>query len=291
MVGGDGRNLCMIPYFLDMDCLITSFLTRPLPNNALFRMVRPAESLSDAIKNADAVVCGIPFAHGINCFCEDRGSVPLTDLQRCLRKRMHIFGGLIPSDFLTHCEERAIKCHDFMKDEPLAIFLSVATAEGAILEALMHKNTLLHDSKTLVLGYGRCGMSLAERLKGLNARVTICTRSSTALAKAYSSGFDTLSLSLLKEKISSFEYIFNTIPACYLDEDCLSRTNSDCLIIDIASSRLGADYEAATRLSREILFCPGLPGRYATATCGKQLAEYVLSTLTKTHCEPKQKGV
>ena len=61
-----------------------------------------------------------------------------------------------------------------MKDESIAVFNAVATAEGAILEAMLHKQTNIHHSRTLVLGYGRCGKVLSEKLKGLSAHVTVC---------------------------------------------------------------------------------------------------------------------
>ena len=110
------------------------------------------------------------------------------------RKCHKIFGGIIPEAFHQECSERGIACYDFMKEESIAVFNAIATAEGAILEALLHKQTNIHQSKTLVLGYGRCGKVLCGKLKGLSAHVTVCANNSLELALAEAFGLDVLPL-------------------------------------------------------------------------------------------------
>lgn len=186
---------------------------------------------------------------------------------------------MIPEAFRQECDERGIRCYDYMKDESIAVFNAVATAEGAILEALFHKDTNIHRSNTLVLGYGRCGMVLAQKLKGLSAFVTVCGKSPVELARAEAMGMEILSLDCLAEKAGNFEYIYNTIPALVLEEGILAKMQKDALIIDIASGKGGVDYQAAERLDVEALHCLGLPGKYAGKISAKRLAEYVLDKL------------
>lgn len=280
MIGGDSRTAYMAPYLTKKGYRVACFNTVGITfGQHLKQKIHYADDLRECIDCADTIVCGIPFLKGEHIFCEEHkidDAITLAEFQRCIHKHQIIFAGVIPERFRAVCEEREIYCHDFMLDEPLSIMNAVSTAEGAILEALLHKNTTLFKSYCLVLGFGRCGKIIADRLKGLHSCVTVCSESETELASASALGFHTLRLSKLKQNIFRYEYIFNTIPACVLDHGCLERTSGDCLIIDIASNRTGADYAAAKQLGVNLRFCPGLPGKYAGKSCAKQLSKYVI---------------
>ena len=279
ILGGDRRIACMAPILQSEGCRVICYGTREEKGTVSSCAI--AASLKEALETAGTVVCGIPFEKSGFLFCEDRLLIPITDLKRRLRKRQTLFAGIIPEEFRQHCEERNIRCFDFMKDEPLTLFNAIATAEGAILEALSHKETLLHQSKCLVLGYGRCGSLIAERLKGLNAAVTVTVTRPAQLALAQTKGFSTFPLSELPKEIHKYDYIFNTIPACYLGMEALPNARRDCLIIDVASGKTGVDYQKAAELSLTCLFCPGLPGKYAAESCAQRMAEYVLSNISR----------
>ena len=96
---------------------------------------------------------------------------------------------------------------------------------------------------------------------------------------AQATGYLTFPLEKLPKNVSRFDYIFNTIPACYLGENCLPQVRQESLIIDLASGAVGVDYEMAKSLSLSALFCPGLPGKYAAKSCAERLVKYVLSAL------------
>ncbi|MBQ2804160.1 MAG: dipicolinate synthase [Lachnospiraceae bacterium] len=277
IVGGDRRIACMSYVFAQKGYDVICYGTAKQHTDDL---IYHTLSLQEAIAKAPVIICGIPFQKDECLYFEtELTKVPLTELQRLLRKSHTIFGGIIPDDFKRICEKRNIAYYDFMQEESLSILNAVATAEGAILEALMHKNTQLHQSKILLLGYGRCGKILADKLKGLSSHVTVCSNVSTELALASSFGFQTLNLSCIEQEIHRFEYLFNTIPATVLPKSCLKKTAADALIIDIASNQVGVDYAAAQTLNRNVLFCPGLPGKYASLSCAQQLSEYVLSKI------------
>lgn len=276
IIGGDQRTACMAPVFAEQGYRTACFNTLRLSNEKNPKIYY-ASSLKDALESAPVIVAGIPFADGENLFCEeDAPKISIAELQRRLRKRQKVFGGVIPESFRRTCEEREIECYDFMKDEPLTLLNAISTAEGAILEALVHKPSNLHQSATLVLGYGRCGKALADKLKGLSACVTVCSNDEQELALATALGFHTMHASCLAQQINRYEYIFNTIPACVLKKACLKNVRKNAIIIDIASNQSGADYEAARQMNVNILFCPGLPGKYAGQSCAEQLVRYVL---------------
>lgn len=280
IIGGDSRTAYMAPYLAGKGFRVACYSTADISCSKSQRSkIHNAEGLRECIDSAPIIVCGIPFSKGECIYCEegkDNAEITISEFQRCIHRHQTIFAGVIPESFKSTCEEREIYCHDFMLDEPMSISNAISTAEGAILEALLHKNTTLHKSDCLVLGFGRCGKMLADRLKGLHACVTVCTREENELALASALGFETLHLSKLQQNICRYEYLFNTIPACILNRCCLERMSKNGLIIDIASNHTGADYEAAKQLGIKLYFCPGLPGKYAGESCAIQLSEYVI---------------
>lgn len=283
IIGGDGRTACMAPIFAEKGYRVICFRTMaPVCSQSIKSKIAFTESLREALDSAPVIVGGIPFIKSDCLYCEENASgsaINSSEIQRGIHKHQKIFAGVIPESFRRICEEREISCHDFMLDEPMTLYNAVSTAEGAILEALLHKNTNLHMSSTLVLGYGRCGKIIADRLKGLHACVTVCSNDTNELALACSLGFETQHMSNLRKNICCYEYIFNTVPARILNRRCLEKVSGNALIIDIASNKAGADYEAAAALNVNIRFCPGLPGKYAGESCAKYLTDYVVTRL------------
>lgn len=294
IVGGDRRTAYMAPILAGEGFQVICYAVQdgadashPLsPSINSLPNITCAATLKEALDTAGTVVCGIPFQKDGFLYNTNNFSIPLPELQRCLRKRQKIFGGMIPEDFQRLCEEREIGCYDFLQNEPLTLSNAAATAEGAILEALKKKETVLHKSNCLVLGFGRCGSLIARKLKGLDAQVTIAAGNPAELALADAHGYSLLPLAKIKQEITVFEYIFNTIPACYLDEKCLRMVSANSLIIDIASGKTGVDYKAAAALGTNVHFCPGLPGKYSSISCANQLSKFVISNI-----HPKKKGV
>lgn len=278
VIGGDKRAAYMIPFFRERGFRVICYKIHDLKKTEIEADLEAdmeadgyAESLKQAVESAEVIVGGIPI--------EKKGSVNLRELSRHIRKCHQIFGGVIPEPFRQECSERGILCYDFMKDESIAIFNAVATAEGAILEAMLHKQTNIHKSRSLVLGYGRCGKVLAEKLKGLAAEVTVCANNPVELALAQAMGMDVLMLKNLEEKAAESEYIYNTIPALVLDGEILKKIGKDTLIVDIASEKGGVDYKVAKEMQIRALHCPGLPGKYAGKISAKRLADYVISKI------------
>lgn len=274
IIGGDKRTAQMAGFLSDRKLKIIVYGT--VGDSPCVH----ARNFQEAVDSSGCLIFGIPFQIKQSLFFQAKvPDVSLTELQRCLRKNQKIFGGVIPEDFRRHCEEREICCYDFMQDETLTVFNAIATAEGAILEALLHRETNLHNSKCLVLGYGRCGKVLADKLKGLNACVTVCSNDRQELALADALGMETLLLPRLIREIHEFEYFFNTIPAMIINEACLKRMHKKCLLIDIASSPGGIDYHAAEMFGIPCYSCPGLPGKYASRSSAERLSAYVLDKI------------
>lgn len=247
-----------------------------------------ANSLKEAISNSMVIIFGIPFVKDGSLFFSDgfrvnpsfHHKISLQDVQRYLRKNQTLFAGMIPHDFRQTCEARQITCYDFMTDESFIMQNAALTAEGALLEALSHQDTALHQSNALIIGYGRCGMILADKCKGLHAKVSVCDSLPQNLARAASLGFSVLKPVELCDMIVNFEYLFNTAPSKVFTKTLLQNMHQKSLLIDIASDRVGVDYESALDLGRNVLYCPGLPGKYTPQTSAKYISDHILSMIS-----------
>lgn len=279
LLGGDARIAYMVPYLLEKGykviCYGIEFISRDDKDSVIY-----AKTWNEAVEQTHCIVGGIPLFKGEKVVSKpDLPEMESSDLYKCLKKNQIIFGGVIPKSFLEMCKERGVRCYDFMKDEPLTVFNTIATAEGAILEALKNQKTNIHGSESLVLGYGRCGRVLAEKLKGMGAKVTVCSRCEQETACADTFGMDTFSLADLEGKIHVYEYIYNTIPAVLIEKNILTQMRHDALVIDIASGLGGVDYISAEKLGISALHCLGLPGKYAPKISAKRLADFVIQKI------------
>ena len=64
-------------------------------------------------------------------------------------------------------------------------------------------------------------------------------------------------------------FVFNTIPAILLDEEKLKHLRRDVVIIDLASSPFGVDFNAAARLKLDAQPYQSLPGRMFPKTAAE----------------------
>lgn len=234
-------------------------------------------------KKADIILLPTPVSmdHFTVKATEGQRKVNLKEVLEVAEKGQLIFGGVFPADFRAALEEKDVVVHDFMKMDDIAIQNAVATAEGAIAEAVFMSNEILHGQEVLVLGYGRCAEVLANKLKGLSARVTVMARREEARSRAWTFGNDILEFGNV-EDIGKFHYIFNTIPSMCITREWIDRLNRYCCIIDIASKPGGTDFDYCSKKGIRAKLCGSLPGRYAPKTSGELLAQKIESILKET---------
>lgn len=140
-------------------------------------------------------------------------------------------------------------------------------------------DSTLHNSRCLVIGYGRIGRLLADRLLALGAEVTVSARKYGDLAWIEAWGCRSVQTGALTGQLERFDLIFNTAPALILDGTRLRETRKNCVIIDLASAPGGVDLEAAKRLSRQVIPAPGLPGKVAPRTAAAAIRDSVYHIL------------
>ena len=153
------------------------------------------------------------------------------------------------------------------------------TAEGAISSVMARNKRALMDSHCLVIGFGRIGYALNERLVALGAKVTVAVRREAVRRAANQRGAFSILIEEMGTILMEQHAIFSTPPELVLDEDGLARTREDALIVDLASPPYGVDLAAAERMGRAAWREPGLPGRYCPATAGRAMWEAVRQTI------------
>lgn len=277
LLGGDARVAMLAQHFAKqgyrvIGCGLMEGWENP--------QVTYTDSIKEAVEEAKCIVGGVPmFKDGKLNGTTWMTTVSEEAIYKLLENKQLVFGGMIPNTFSVLCREKEIACFDYMKEDTIAIYNAIATAEGAIMEAIRNKDSNLHQSECLVLGYGKCARVLARKLKGLDAKVHICARSRVAREWAQADGFVAISFEQLKEHMQLFDYVFNTVPALVVTKEVLKNTKENALIIDIASGKGGVDYTYAYKANLHVIQCLGLPGKYAPRASAVAIANYIQEKL------------
>lgn len=251
----------------------------------------PQQFLKGALGKCDTVLCPVPFTvDKKHLFSSEGPGFPLDELLGFLTSAHSLFGGNIPAAFRAEAKANGITVFDFMEMEEVTLQNTVPTAEGAIAEAMALSPCCIHGNKCLVMGFGRCGKTLALKLKGLDARVSVADRSPVRLAEAGAMGFETVAIageaagnapgSYADFGPEPCEFIFNTIPAPVLYGRLLESVKADVTIIDIASEPGGVDFALCEERGLRAKLCPGLPGRFSPRAAAGILYDAVIKSLS-----------
>ncbi len=226
--------------------------------------------ITDILKS-DIVVTSIPFSKNDKTLNSEDLSVE--DFIRLTKNKIVITGSI--KEYIKAKFDKSTKIIDIMKCDELAIKNAVPTAEGAIFTAMKNSKTTITNSKCLVLGFGKIGKNLALKLKGMDANVTCQARKEIDFSTIESLGMKYLDISKLQEKISEYEYIFNTIPYLILDSKVLKNVSKDSIIVDLASVPGGVDFEFARKNNLNVEWSLGLPSKIAPKSAAKYLKEQI----------------
>ena len=240
--------------------------------------IREATSLKEALKEMDAAVGPVPFIRSGKI--TGTYEVPDMNVEMLfdeLPENAVFFAGNIPGEVRNYAEGKGVRSYDMMIDELVAARNAVATAEGAVAEAIKRSPVNLTKSRCMVLGYGRCGSVLTRLLKSLLCRVLVSEKDKTRAADAFVLADGIVSEDELTETVGNVDFIFNTVPERILSEERLRHVGQNTWILDIASAPGGVDYRAAEALSVNAVLLPGLPGRYAPASSAEILSDFIES--------------
>lgn len=275
IIGGDIRQIYMAQLFRSCGFSVTTYgLSHPM----IQEICSQSRSMKEAVCDSHILVSAIPFSKdGITIPSVTSSSdMKVDSFLEYIQTHQILFAGMLSQKAVTSLKSRDIPFYDFMKEDSVAIRNGIATAEGTIMEAIRKSPGNLHNSRCLVIGFGRCGSILAGKLHGLNAHVTVAARKEEALAHAESCGFSSCALSGLCSVIGNFDFIFNTVPALVLPRNLLCHVSREAVIIDIASLPGGLDYDAAKELEINATLFLGIPGKVAPKASASILTDYVI---------------
>jgi len=249
----------------------------------------PCEKWESIISGCQAVVLPLPASlDGVHVNCPLlSGSVgaKLAKIIELLPQDAVVLGGKLSDSMNKMAAEREIKCLDYFLREDLQIKNAVPTAEGALALAMNEMPITLSGAKVAILGYGRIGKILANKLKALDAKVTVCARKNEDIAFAESLGLEGLRLVIqdkfnsLETLTSGYDVIFNTIPFWVLDKGIVEKMNRETLIIDLASAPGGIDIHAAKERGLKVHWALSLPGKCSPYTAGKIISQTIIQIL------------
>lgn len=194
-----------------------------------------------------------------------RCGLDIGDILSMLPGEITVIGGNLNDSTLSNYKKL-----DLLSDEIYLAKNADITARCAAAIAASHLNTILPETKTLILGWGRIGKMLANLLKGMDCTPTVFARKEKDRAILSALGFPTLRFSELAAHLSEFQLIFNTVPEMLLTDPLVSHC-SDCLKIELASKPGIA--------GTDVLSCRGLPGKCAPESSGNLIAQTILRLL------------
>lgn len=276
VIGGDLRQLITAGLFFENGIETAVFGFDNYTGE--FPPVVKCLSAADAIFGATAVVLPLPCTlddESLNAPLHDK-KIMLNDIFRHLTAEQILCAGMYSAD--------RPNTFDYYEREDFKILNSIPTAEGAIAIALNETPITLHGAKTVILGYGRIGKILAERLKGLGCTVTVVSKKDEDLAFCEAYSYNPVPIKRLSKAIADADIIFNTIPAVILNLPTLNYVNKQTLIIDLAARPGGVDFDAAKQLGIKVNRALSLPGKVAPVTAGGIVYKTVCNIL-------KQEGV
>ncbi len=150
---------------------------------------------------------------------------------------------------------------DLLKDEYYLVENAAITA-GCTMQILQSYRTLSH-ADVLVIGWGRIGKFLAEKLQETGAHVTLAVRKERDREDLTKLGIRAVRLSELQAK--GYTIIINTAPAPILDQ---ADAAEDALLVDLAS-RQGISGD-------RVIWARGLPNKMAPEASGALIAKTAL---------------
>lgn len=233
-----------------------------------------------APRKADCVVLPLPAETGkaghLNAPFSDSG-ISAAELLEALPENTLVCGGKISDRLKLAARERKLRLVDYMTRPELVTGNAAVTAEAAVALLMQRTDYCLFGKSALVIGYGRIGRILSDKLRSLGVKVCVMSRSAESRAMAEALGCHALAPS---DALPQLDMVVNTAPAPVMTK--LEGLCSPCLMLELASAPGGLDSAVAQRLGHRYFAAPGLPGKYAPRTAGLLIAEAVMN-IVKEH--------
>lgn len=277
ILGGDLRIIRLAEILAEDDYIVYTYGLEKY--KFLNSNILKCKNIQDIINNCENIISGIPFSRdeiSIYTPFSDKLIIIEETLKNLCNKK--IIAGAIKQKTKEIAYKNNVQIIDIMENESLTILNVIPTVEGAIQIAMENTEITIHDSNLLILGFGRIGKLLSKSLKSLGANVSCVARKDKDLALIKAYGYKGIHINDLYKNLNNYDIIFNTIPSVILDYKKLELIkDKNTLIIDLASSPGGVDYDKAEEYNIKTIKALGLPGKHAPLTT----ARYIKETLEK----------
>lgn len=231
------------------------------------------KSLVETLEGANLVLLPMkPFQE--ECLVVGTETLEAGLLPEILGQGATVIGGSIPVDLEAWFQSQGLCCVSLLEMEGYLLKNAAVTAEGTVYLSLKHMNRTLWGAKVLLLGWGRIGKFLGEKLHQLGADVTVAVRREKQKTALTLQGYGVEKLGQYRD-LSGYDLVVNTVPARVMTEEQVERLNQDCVIIELASLPGGFPEGEKGR----VIMAQALPGKTAPRTAGENLAEAVLEAL------------
>ena len=224
----------------------------------------------------DVIVLPVPTTRdGVNINCPLTDSkIPLMQIRELYRDSLILSGGY---------KFDGLRYIDYLSRYDFSLLNAVPTAEGAIMKAIELSQKTLFDSKILVIGYGKCGKFLADRLVGFKGDITVSARKAEDFSMLKALNIKPIHTNDVKASASQFDIIFNTVDVELLS---VSEDLINTIIIDV-SSKGCIDFNAASLKGLKAVKLPGIPGKISPESAGKIVADTIITILNEENSKWK----
>ena len=266
VIGGDGR------YKWAVKCLRDSGI--PVKTWGVPGEKNQMEHLEDALQDANLVLLSMkPFDRDVLTVGEE--SIEAGLLPKILGQDATLVAGSFPTDLEAWLQDQGVKCVSFLELESYLMKNAVVTAEGAVYLALDAMDRTLFGAKALVIGWGRIGRFLAQKLQALGANVTVAVRKTEQKTELELLGYSTEETKAYKKGLEGYDLIVNTVPKPVITPEQFARIDPACVVIELASLPGGFPGEHLGR----VVMGQALPGKTAPRTAGENLTAAIYSCL------------
>ena len=277
IIGGDLRIIHLAKILANDGFYIHTNSLEKSENLFDFDKIIQYNTIHDAIQKSNYVISSIPLSKdNINVFTPYSDStIPINTLKESLEGKTFI-SGKIPNIIKNNLKINSI---DLMDIEEYTILNCIATAEGAIQIAMEEYPKTILGSNILILGFGRIGKILSKMLNGIGANVFCEARKNDDLAYIKAYGYSPISLDKLNETLNVFDIIINTVPFQILDKERLDLLKKNAIIIDLASTPGGIDFDYAKSQNIKTTWALGLPGKVAPISSAEYIRDIIYKIL------------
>lgn len=164
---------------------------------------------------------------------------------------------------------------DLNEDNEFAFLNAIPTAEGAVKILIEATDFTLWQSKILIIGNGKIGKILSQRLSSFGAQITVSARKSLDFSHIEAFGFRYLNTGDLLGHLKDFDIIINTVPYPIINKEHIDECKDSCLFLELSSAPFGIDKQAVILGEKEYIYAPALPGKIAAKTAGEILGKTI----------------